>query len=352
MTTAPTTKETSPARRPLETFRDLLQQMKPQLALAMPRHVDPDRMIRIIFTSVRRNPDLLNCTKESLIDCIIQCTQLGLEFGGPLGHAYPIPFMNRKANPARLECQLIIGYKGLLKLARQSGEVGAVSARVVNAKDFFEYEYGLNEKLRHIPYEVMGENDDPGAPKYAYAIFRLKDGSYHFDVMSVYEIEWIRKASPGANSPAWRDHWDEMAKKTVLRRASKMSPASVEDNLARAIAIDEKADAGLPQELDAGDMQLALGARPVSIETSEPVKEGVRVPLHRPAKPEDAISTATPSVGTAALTAAVPAEEDPDAAARAAVAPTAAEIAAHEAEKRGSGTKTNEETEELPTWAK
>lgn len=264
------------------TFRDVLDKMKGQLALALPKHLDVDRMLRIVFTTVQRTPALLDCTQESLLGCIVQCAQLGLEPDGLLGHAYLIPFMNRKAEPKpRLECQLIIGYKGLLKLARQSGEIASVSARIVNQKDFFEYEYGLNEKLRHIPYMVKDAKDDAGLPIFAYAVFRLKDGSYHFDVMGFQEIEAIREASPSGKSPAWNDHWDEMAKKTVIRRASKMSPASVEDRMARAISLDERADAGLPQQLEDDDRPLALAASSDPA-LATPVEQGRRGPLRRP----------------------------------------------------------------------
>ena len=320
----------------IATFRTVLEKMKGQLSIALPKHVDVDRMLRIVFTTVQRTPSLLDCTQESLLGAIMQCAQLGLEPDGLLGHAYLVPFKNNKAKPARLECQLMVGYKGLLKLARQSGEIASVSARVVYSRDVFEYEYGLNEKLRHVPYMEQGKDDLDGAgyPVCAYAIFRLKDGSHHFDVMGFREIEYVRGKSQAATGPAWTDWWDEMAKKTVLRRASKMSPASVEDRMARAIALDELADAGLSQQLDGAVNSLALTAVP----PEPPPAEGQRVPMKRP-------EIVTP-ITTAAAVPADASEEDPDAAARAAVAPTAAEIAAHEAEGKGA------DGEELPDWAK
>jgi recombination protein RecT len=326
MTTANTPETGTLTKRPptkIETFRDVLGKMKNQLAVALPKHLDVDRMLRIVFTTVQRNPALLDCTRDSLLGCIVQCAQLGLEPDGLLGHAYLIPFKNRKEN--RLECQLIIGYKGLLKLARQSGEIASVSARVVYSKDLFEYEYGLNEKLRHIPYVQQEEKDDSGVPVFAYAIFRLKDGSHHFDVMSYREIEFIRKGSPSGNSPAWSDHWDEMAKKTAIRRAAKMSPASIEDRMARAISLDERADAGVPQEIESEDALKAIAAiEPQETVLEQPAaKEGERVPLRRPAKAKGPIE--------------VPPPEDPDAADRKAAEPTAAELAGYEAASKGTG---------------
>jgi len=240
---------------PINNFRGVLEKMKPQIQLALPRHVSPDRMLRIVLTTVQRTPKLLECTRESLLGCIVQCAQLGLEPDGLLGHAYLIPFFNNRQN--QHECQLIVGYKGLLKLARQSGEIASISARVVHEKDVFEFEYGLEEKLRHIP----SMDEDPGPLLYAYAIFRLKDGATHFDVMSFREIEAIRKRSKSGNNGPWVTDFEEMAKKTVLRRASKMSPASIEDRMARAIALDEKADAGISQQIEESDDSAEVAAR-------------------------------------------------------------------------------------------
>lgn len=233
--------------KPINGFRSVLEKMKPQIQLALPRHVSPDRMLRIVLTTVQRTPKLLECTRESLLGCIVQCAQLGLEPDGLLGHAYLIPFFNSRNN--QHECQLIIGYKGLLKLARQSGEIASISARVVHERDEFEYEYGLTEKLRHVP----STEPDPGELIFAYAIFRLKDGAVHFDVMSVREIKAIQARSKSGKSGPWVTDFEEMAKKTVLRRASKMSPASIEDRMARALVLDEKAEAGLPQNIDQED---------------------------------------------------------------------------------------------------
>lgn len=253
-----------PAVSKLAELRSMLDKMLPQIKLALPRHLDPNRMLRIVLTTVQRTPKLLECTRESLLGCIVTCAQLGLEPDGVLGHAYLIPFWNSKRNAT--ECQLIVGYKGLLKLARQSGEISSVSARVVHAKDVFEYEYGLTEQLRHVP----SDEEDPGGPIAAYAIFRLKDGSHHFDVMTSREINRIRDGSQSykrdkERSP-WSEHWEEMAKKTVLRRASKMAPASIEDRMARVALIEQQADAGLPQTLDALDPE---------VQTDEPAPQAL-----------------------------------------------------------------------------
>lgn len=231
------------AKKPIDTFRDLLERLRPQIQMALPKHIDLNRMIRICLTTIQRNPKLLECTQDSLLGCLFQCVQLGLEPDGLLGHAYLIPFNDRKNN--RVICTLIVGYKGLLKLARQSNEISSISARVVYSRDEFEYEFGLEDKLLHKPTH----EDDPGEMTFAYAIFRYKGGGYHFDVMSKNEIDGIRKRSKSSDNGPWVTDYDEMAKKTVLRRASKMAPASIED-LARAVAIDSRSDAGLAPALE------------------------------------------------------------------------------------------------------
>ena len=268
------------AKKPADTFRDLLDKLKPQMQMALPKHIDINRMIRICMTTVQRNPDLLACTQESLLGCIFQCVQLGLEPDGLLGHAFLIPFNDNKNN--RKVCTLIVGYKGLLKLARQSNEITSISARVVYGNDFFEYEFGLEDKLTHKPTL----DEDPGEMTFAYAIFRYKSGGYHFDVMSKAEIEGIRKRSKSGNSGPWVTDFDEMAKKTVLRRASKMAPASIED-LARAIAVDGQSDAGISPALD---MQLPAAEVP----GSAPGEQGRRLSLARKVEPATASPVGTP----------------------------------------------------------
>lgn len=234
-----------PVNQKAENIRILLEKAKPQITSALPRHLSADRMLRISMTSIRRTPKLLSCTPASLLGAIMQAAQLGLEPDGVLGMAYLVPFKDT--------VQLIIGYKGLIDLARRSGQLSTIYARVVYHKDQFEYSYGLNEELKHIP---SGE-DDPGEIVAAYAVARLKDGGVQFECMTRREIDAIRKRSRSADDGPWVTDFPEMAKKTVLRRLCKMLPASVE--LARAVALDERADVGLPQQLeDVVDAQIEV----------------------------------------------------------------------------------------------
>ncbi|EAW1164300.1 recombination protein RecT [Salmonella enterica] len=199
--------------------------MKEQLAAALPRHMTADRMIRIATTEIRKIPELGKCNTMSFVSAIVQCSQLGLEPGGALGHAYLLPFGKN--------VQLIIGYRGMIDLARRSGQIASLSARVVREGDEFSFEFGLEEKLLHRP----GENED--APiTHVYAVARLKDGGTQFEVMTRKQIELVRAQSKAGQTGPWVNHWEEMAKKTAIRRLFKYLPVSIE--IQRAVSMDEK----------------------------------------------------------------------------------------------------------------
>ena len=208
---------------------------KKQIALALPKHMNTERMTRIIMTEMRKVPKLAECDPVSFLGAVMTVSQFGLEVGAALGHAYLLPFDNRKNGTT--ECQLIIGDKGLLDLARRSGQIVSISPRAVYANDEFSYEYGLNETIKHVPTD--GES---GELVYVYAVAKLKDGGTQFEVMSRKQVEKIRATSKSGSSPysPWATHFDEMAKKTVLRRLCKYLPSSLE--LARAVTIDEIGD--------------------------------------------------------------------------------------------------------------
>ena len=220
----------------MKTIRDLIMSQKDQIALALPKHMTPDRLIRVSLTALRRTPKLAQCNHASVLGAIIQSAQLGLETDGSLGHAYLVPYKG--------ECQLQIGYRGMIDLARRSGQIVSISARIVYENDDFKYSYGLEETLKHIP--TMNEK---GKPMAVYAVARLVGGGYQFEVLSMDQVEKIRKSSPAGNSGPWKTHWDEMARKTAVRRLFKYLPVSVE--IQKAVGLDDMASAGVPQQLDA-----------------------------------------------------------------------------------------------------
>lgn len=218
-------------KTPSQTLRDLIVSQRDQIAMALPSHMNVDRLIRVSITAMRTNPDILNCSQVSVLGSIIQAAQLGLETDGALGHAYLVPY--------KRQCQLQIGYRGMIELALRSGRVTSINARVVYANDKFEYAYGLEDKLVHTP--CMG---DRGPIIAVYAVAHLKGGGHQFEVLSRNEVIEIQHMSPAKSGP-WLTHWNEMAKKSAVRRLFKYLPVSIE--IQRAVGLEDQAEAGIPQ---------------------------------------------------------------------------------------------------------
>lgn len=215
--------------------------IKAQMALALPKHLTADRLARIALTEIRKVPALAKCNQESFLGAVMQCAQLGLEPGNALGHAYLLPFGNGKASDGLANVQLIIGYRGMIDLARRSGQIVSLTARTVHQNDQFSYRYGLDEDVQHVPCE--GER---GPMTHVYAVAKLKDGGVQFEVMSKADVDKVRATSKAGNNGPWVSHYDEMAKKTAIRRLFKYLPVSIE--LQTAVTLDERADAGLDQD--------------------------------------------------------------------------------------------------------
>lgn len=220
----------------LGTLQTFLDKHKDQLAVVLPKHMTADRVVRIVLAAASRTPKLLECTPESIYLACHTASQLGLEPGGPLGHAYLVPFFNGKTR--RMECQYIPGYRGLVDLARRSGTVTSIAARVVYANDKFECHE--DETGVHFRYEPnLGERGEI-TRVFAYAI--LKDGGCQFEQMTLGELDAIKSRSKsrdrdGNLAGPWVTDTEEMYRKTALKRLCKMLPASIE--LADAIAQDD-----------------------------------------------------------------------------------------------------------------
>lgn len=197
--------------------------------MALPRHITPDRFVRVAITALTRTPALQKCTQESLFQCLVDLSSMGLEPDGRKAHL--IPYGDK--------CTLVVDYKGLVDMARRSGQISDIHADVVCENDCFEYSYGTDGKLVHRP-----ALESRGKVVRAYSFVKLKDGSVSYEVMNREEIEAIRKKSRAGNNGPWVDHWNEMAKKTVFRRHSKWLPLSSEFQEAIDKDYDAPADFG------------------------------------------------------------------------------------------------------------
>lgn len=210
------------------------------LRTALPRHIQPARMIRVVLAAMQQQPKLLECNPDTVFLSIMRAASCGLEpDGGALGHGYLVPFWSGKNS--QLECQFIPGYRGLVQLARNSGDIKDVIGEVVYEKDHFEYELGLAPILKH---KRNDDADDPGGLKYAYAIAEFRDGGKKFIVMNKREVLAIKartqsKTRDGKIVGPWKDDEAEQWKKTAVRRICKQLPLSADRSQDIAVAEGE-----------------------------------------------------------------------------------------------------------------
>lgn len=215
-----------------EWLRD--ERFRAEIERAIPRHLNPDRLLRITMTVLRQTPELGECSVHSLLAAVLQCAQLGLE-PGVLGHVYLVPFKSSKLRQKLV--QVIIGYKGLIELARRSGQIESISARLVYANDEFEMTFGIQDTLRHVPWYMRDGVSEPGPIRGGYSVARFRDGGYHLHYLPIQVIEQRRKRSRAADEGPWKTDYEAMCLKTVVRDAAKWWPLSAE--VARGIAQDE-----------------------------------------------------------------------------------------------------------------
>ena len=239
-------------------FESLLKKSWPRISAVMPKHLNPDRMYQLAVSCYNQTPKLNECSPQSVLSCLMKCSALGMEPSAVdgLGRAYILPFYNKKTG--RMEATFILGYKGMIDLARRSGEIKDISARVVHQGDEFDYEYGLTEGLRHVP---STEPIDGRPMTHVYMVAHFKDGGHYIDVMSRAEVDDIRKRSKTPNNGPWVTDYEAMARKTVIRRAFPYLPVSVQTEQ------DVAADDTTPTVYDDDGIQLF----PDSVEVPENV---------------------------------------------------------------------------------
>lgn len=254
MSQAVTTTQAKPveAKRDIRSFIQSEAVLK-QLQMALPKHITADRMARVVVTAIMRTPKLAQCTQASLLNCMMQCSQFGLEPDGRRAHL--IPFENRKTG--EVECTLILDWRGLAELALRSGLIAKLHADVVCEKDDFEFDLG--DVLHH----KINFKQARGEPYCAYALAVTKTGEKFVQVMTKAEIEAIRDNSQGwkafqkgwASQSPWKDYPGEMWKKTVFRRLSKWLPLSPEYR--DAVEVDDE-----PIQATVSEATAALPAMP------------------------------------------------------------------------------------------
>ena len=209
-------------------LKSLMDRQKDSIAQMLPRHITPERLFKTLLVATNRNPEILKCTQGSILETINRAAELGLDLSGTLGEAYPVPFNNKikidGRDEYRMQLQLVIGYRGMEKLAWQTGEVESIDAEVVRTNDRFVFRKGTEVLVEWEP----NLTDEPGDIVGAYACVKLKNGGKLARFLTRSEIEKIRNSSKSKNSPAWSNWWTEMARKCVLKRTLKDAPLSTE----------------------------------------------------------------------------------------------------------------------------
>jgi recombination protein RecT len=254
-----------------------------EIAKALPSHCKPERMARVALTALNRTPKLANCTEASFFECLLSLSQWGLEPDGRRAHL--IPYGDK--------CTLVIDFKGYVELAYRSGVAKNIHASVVCTGDVFAYKLG--KVVDHTPWDFRLDDAKPaerGEVIAAYCIVEMTGGAQHHEVMTKAEVELIRKRSKAGNNGPWVTDWNEMAKKTVFRRASKWIPMSAEIRdaldrdddrfdgiqnaprgvLSKAPPIDLSAGEAAEDVLE-GDVELTPAEQFAACETSAQVKE-------------------------------------------------------------------------------
>ena len=225
-------------KKPL-TMQDYIKKMQGEIAKALPSVLTPERFTRITLSALSTNAKLAQTTPKSFLGAMMTSAQLGMEPNTPLGQAYLIPYKNHGV----LECQFQLGYKGLIDLAYRSGQVSTIQAQTVYENDEFEYELGLEPKLRHVPAKT-----NRGEPIFFYAVFRTKDGGYGYEVMSIDDVRThAKKYSKAYGNGPWQTNFEEMAKKTVLKKALKYAPLKTE--FVRGLSADETIKSEISEDM-------------------------------------------------------------------------------------------------------
>jgi recombination protein RecT len=227
-------------------LKQLLEAQKDSIARMLPKHITPERLFKTLLVAANRDPKILQCTQSSCLETVNRAAELGLDLSGTLGEAYPVPFNNkvkytdgngRVVETWTMQLTLIIGYRGMEKLAWQSGEVESIDAEAVCENDHFIFKKGT-EVLVDFQPNLRGDRGDFIG---AYACVKMKSGGKLARFLTTSDIEKIRSKAKSKDSPAWRDWWDEMARKCALKRTLKDAPLSTE-KFVKALEADDDLD--------------------------------------------------------------------------------------------------------------
>lgn len=232
----------------ISTVWDYFEKKKGDIAKVLPKHMTVDRLVGVMSYVIKSTPAIMEASQASLVAAVIQTCQIGLEPGN-LGHCYYVPFTNKKRDGSVVkEVQFILGYKGIIELVNRAGKAVILSTECVYAKDKLDYSQGLNPVLNHVP----SRDKDRGELVGVYAVAKnLAANEKLFVFLTKEDIDKVRNASKAGRSEysPWANWYEEMAKKTAVKRISKLLPLSVE--VQRSIATDETTKTKIDLEMTA-----------------------------------------------------------------------------------------------------
>ena len=235
---------------PMDNFKRELELAWPTIAKLVPANIPPDKFKAMMIMAVSNNPKLMECTPISLTRATTDAAELGLSLNPNLKECDILPVWG--PNGSVSQCRPRAG--GLMKLARQTGEIADIYAHEVHENDTFEVEYGLEKKLVHKP-----ASGDRGKITHGYVVWVSKEGNKGFEVVDQKRIDRAKGASEGykafkagkIKSTPWATDEGEMVRKTAVRAGSKYMPMSSEsDAFRRAMQLENEID-GEAQEVPA-----------------------------------------------------------------------------------------------------
>jgi recombination protein RecT len=232
-----TTQPTAIAKSKIAQLDELFIKRQKSIEAAAMGMLNVNRLRILMLHSVQRKPELLKCSIASIISSVMLAAELGLEPDDALGSCYLVPF--------GAVCQLIPGYRGLVTLARRSGEIRKVEAHIRYKKDKWTREQGDDPKIIHIPYDPLDSDDvDPGPVVGAYAVAWFSDGSTQHEYLPLADLKKIQSASKAKRDDSPWNQWpEEMMKKSAIKRLCKKLPLSIV--MARAVEIDNAVESGV-----------------------------------------------------------------------------------------------------------
>jgi recombination protein RecT len=263
---------------PVDEFRMVLAKMQPQFQMVLPPHIPPERFVRVVFTAVQNNPKLLELNRATLFSSAMRAATDGLLPDGREGAI--VPFGNDAT------WMPMVG--GILKKVRNSGELASITAQIVHKADKFRY--WIDSDGQHIEHEplLFGER---GEILGVYALAKTKDDAIYIEAMTKAEVEKVRAVSPSRGSGPWVNWWEEMAKKTVIRRLSKRLPMSTDKDQEAIQRVIESND-----EEPAATENSTPAAAPVVVEDAAPKKKSRLAKLVEDAAPVASAAPPAPAV--------------------------------------------------------